>query len=69
MLASGPLKIMAVYLPLSPPIVRSQFSAYFGGGLPVLMAWNVNEKHLDRNSWLTITRAKLLRVMLAKTLV
>jgi hypothetical protein len=39
MLASGPLKILAVYLSPSRPIVGSDLPACFGGGFPVLMAW------------------------------
>jgi endonuclease/exonuclease/phosphatase (EEP) superfamily protein YafD len=61
MLASGTLKIMAVYLSPSRPIVGSDLSACFGGGVPVLMAGDLNAKHVDWNSRLTTTRGKLLR--------
>jgi exonuclease III len=37
-LASGPLKMLAVYLSPSRPIVGSDLSAFFGGRFPVLMA-------------------------------
>jgi hypothetical protein len=60
MLASGPLKILAVYLSPSGPIVGSELSACFGGGIPVLMVGDLNAKHIDWNSWLTKTRGKLL---------
>jgi hypothetical protein len=60
-LASGPLKILAVYLSPSRPIVGSDLSACFGGGFPVLMAGDLNAKHVDLNSRLTTSRGKLLR--------
>jgi hypothetical protein len=59
-LASGPLKILAVYLSPSRPIVGSDLSACFGGGFPVLMTGDLNAKHVDWNSRLTTTRGKLL---------
>jgi hypothetical protein len=37
MLASGPLKILAVYFSPSRPTVGLDLSACFGGGFPVLM--------------------------------
>jgi hypothetical protein len=37
-LDSGPLKILAMYLLPSRPLIGSDLSACFGGGLPVLMA-------------------------------
>jgi hypothetical protein len=61
MLASGSLKILAVYLSPSRPIVESDLSACFGGVFPVLMAGDLNAKHVDWNSRLTTTRGKLLR--------
>jgi hypothetical protein len=61
MLASGPLKILAVYLSLSRPIVGSDLSACFGGGFAVFMAGDLNAKHADWNSRLTTSRSKLLR--------
>jgi hypothetical protein len=60
-LASGPLKILAVYHSPSGPIVESDLSACFGGGSPFLMAGDLNAKHVDWNSRLTTTRRKLLR--------
>jgi hypothetical protein len=61
MLASGPLKILAVYLSPSRPIVGSDLSACFGGGFPVVMAGELKAKHVDWNSRPTTTRCKLLR--------
>jgi hypothetical protein len=42
MLAKKPVKILAVYL--SPS--RSLIDSVFGSGLPVLMAGDVNAKHV-----------------------
>jgi hypothetical protein len=60
-LASGPPKILSVYLSISRPIVGSDLSACFGGGFPVFMAGDLNAKHADWNSRLATTRGKLLR--------
>jgi hypothetical protein len=46
-LASGTLKLLAVYLSPSRPIVGSDLSACFGGGFPVLMPGGLNAKHVD----------------------
>jgi hypothetical protein len=61
MLASRMVKILGVYLSPSRPIIGSDSSACFGGGLPVLMAGDLNAKHVGWNSRLTTTRGKLLR--------
>jgi hypothetical protein len=61
MLASVPLKILAVYLAPSRPIVRWDLTAFFGGKFPVLMAGDLNAKHVDWNSQLTTTKGKPLR--------
>jgi hypothetical protein len=66
MLASGPLQILAVYLLPSRPIVGWDLSACFGGQFPVLMAVELNSKHIDRNSRMTTTEA-ISCVMLAET--
>jgi hypothetical protein len=47
MLASGPIKILPVYLPPSRPIVGSDLSACFGVGFPVVIAGHLNSKHVD----------------------
>jgi hypothetical protein len=60
MLASGPLKILAVYLSPSLSIVGSDVSTFFGGGFLVLMAGDLNAKHVDCDSRLTTARGKLL---------
>jgi hypothetical protein len=41
MLASGPLKILAKFLPPSRPVDGSNFSACFGGRFPVMKAGDI----------------------------
>jgi hypothetical protein len=60
-LAGKPTKILAVYLSLCRPLIKSDLTACFNGGLPVLMAGDLNAKHVDLNSPLTTVREKLLR--------
>jgi endonuclease/exonuclease/phosphatase family metal-dependent hydrolase len=60
-LAGRPVKILAVYLSLSRPLIKRDLSACLDGGLPVLMAGDLNAKHVDWNSRLTTTRGRLLR--------
>jgi hypothetical protein len=59
MLASKPLKIMAVYLSPSRPLIASDLSACLGSGLPVLMAGEMNAKHVEWNSTLITRRGRL----------
>jgi len=40
------VKILAAYLS-SRPLIGADLTACFGGGLPVLMAGNLNAKHVD----------------------
>lgn len=49
MLASGPVKILAVYLLPSRPIVNLDLSSSFSGGYPILIAADLSAKHLDWN--------------------
>jgi len=42
-------------------MIGADLTAYFGGGLPVLMAGNLNAKNVDWNSRLKTRRGKLLR--------
>jgi hypothetical protein len=44
------VKILAAYLSPSRPLIGADLTACFGGGLPVLMAGNLNPKHVDWNS-------------------
>jgi hypothetical protein len=60
-LAGRPVKILAAYISPSRPLIGSDLTACFGGGLPVLMAGDLNTKHVDWNSRLTTRRRKLLR--------
>ena len=54
------MKILSAYLSPSRPLIGADLTACFGGGLPVLMAGDLNAKHVDWNSRLT-RRGKLLR--------
>jgi hypothetical protein len=47
MLANGPVKILAAYLSPSRPLIEADLSACLSGGLPVLMAGDLNAKHVD----------------------
>jgi hypothetical protein len=60
-LAVRPVKILAAYLSPSRPLIGEDLTARFGGGLPVLMAGDLNAKHVDWYSRLNRRRGKLLR--------
>jgi hypothetical protein len=60
-MAGRPVKILAVYRSPSGPLIGADLTACFGGGLPVLMAGDLNAKHVDWNSRMTTKRGKLLR--------
>jgi hypothetical protein len=47
MLAGKPLKILAVYLSPSHPLVGADLAACFGGVLPVFLAGDLKAKHVD----------------------
>jgi len=49
-LAGKPLLTLAAYLSPSRPLIVADMTACFGGGLPVLMAGDLNAKHVDWNS-------------------
>jgi hypothetical protein len=55
------VKILAVYLSPSRPLIGADLTAWFGKGLPELMAGDLNAKHVDWNLRLTTRRRKLLR--------
>jgi hypothetical protein len=59
--ANGPVKILAVYPSPSRPLIGAELSACLSGGFPVLMAGDLNAKHVDRNSGLITTRGRRLR--------
>jgi hypothetical protein len=56
-----PVKILAVYLSPSRPILASDLSACLGGSLPILMPGDLNAKHVEWNSRLTTRRGRILR--------
>ena len=60
-LAGSPVKILAAYLSHSRPLIGADLTACFGGALRVLMAGDLNAKHVDWNSRLTTRRGKPLR--------
>jgi hypothetical protein len=47
------VKILAAYLSPSRPQIGVELTACFGGGLPFLMAGDLNAKHVDLNSRIT----------------
>ena len=51
----------AAYLSSSRPLIGANLSPCFGGGLPGLMAGDLNAKHVDWNLRLSTRREKLLR--------
>jgi len=61
MLAGRPVKVLAAYLSRCRPLIGADLDACFGGGLPVLLAGDLNAKHVDWNSRLSTRRGKLLR--------
>ena len=52
---------LAVYLSPSRPLIKRDPSACLDSELPVLMAGNLNAKHVDWNPRLTTNRERLLR--------
>jgi len=60
-LASKPVTIVAAYLSPTRPLIASDLSACFGGSLPVLMAGDLNAKHVEWYSRLITKRGRLLR--------
>jgi len=59
MSASRPVKILAMYLLPSQPVIDFDLSACFSGSDPLLMAGDLSAKHLDWNARPT-TRGSLL---------
>jgi hypothetical protein len=62
-LAGRLVQFLAVYLSRSLALIGVDFDAFFGGGLPVMMAGDLNAKHIDWNSWLTTTRGNVCVIM------
>jgi len=46
-LAGRPVKVLAAYLSPSRPLIEADLDARFGGVLPVLLAGDLNAKHVD----------------------
>jgi hypothetical protein len=59
-LVGRPVKILSVYLSPSRFLIKSDLSACLSGALLVLMAGDLNAKHVDWNSRLNLIRGKLL---------
>ena len=57
-LAGRPVKILSTYLSPSRPLIVVDPTVCFGGGLLVLMAGDLNAKHVDWNSRLTAIRGE-----------
>ena len=62
-MASKPVKILAAYLSPFRPLIGADLSACFGGGMPVLMAGDLNAKHVDWNSRLSTRRGNSCVIM------
>jgi hypothetical protein len=60
-LANRLLKIVAACLSPTRPLIESNLNEYLSGGLPVLIAVDLNAKHTDWNSRLITTRGAFLR--------
>jgi endonuclease/exonuclease/phosphatase family metal-dependent hydrolase len=60
-LAGIPVKILAAYLSPSRPLIGADLTSRYAGGLPVLMAGDLNTKNVDWNSRLTTRPGKHLR--------
>jgi len=58
--AGKPVKIFTAYLSPTRPLIREDLFACIGGGMPVLMAGDLNAKHVDWNSRLSKRQVKLL---------
>jgi hypothetical protein len=62
MLDGRPVKDLAAYLSPSRPLIGADLDACFGGGLPVILAGELNAKHVDWNVRLFTRRGKPLRI-------
>jgi hypothetical protein len=65
--AGGPVKILAAYLSPFHPLIGADLAECFGVGLPVLMAGELNAKHVDWNSRLTTRRGNSYVIMPTRT--
>ena len=60
-LAGRPVLVLVEYLSPSRPLIKADLFSCFGGGLPVVMAGDLNAKDVDWNSRLCKRRGKPLR--------
>jgi hypothetical protein len=60
-LAGKPTKMLAVYVSPCRPLIKSDLTACLSGGFHLVIAGDLNAKHVDWNSRLTTVRGKLLR--------
>jgi hypothetical protein len=62
-IAGKQVKILAAYLSPSRPLIGADLTTCFGEGLPVLMAGDLNGKHVDWNSRLSTRQKKTYVIM------
>jgi hypothetical protein len=60
-LAGKPVIVLAAYISLSRPLIGADLTACFSAEVPILMAGDLNAKHVDWNSQRSTRRGKLLR--------
>jgi hypothetical protein len=60
-LATRPVKLVSAYLAPTRPLIESDLTECLSGGIPVLMAGDLNAKHKDSNTTLITARCSLLR--------
>jgi hypothetical protein len=66
-LAGKPLLILVAYLLPSRPLIGADLTACFGGGLPVVMAGDLNAKYVDWNSRLNTKQGSSYMIMSMRT--
>ena len=66
-LASKPALILEVYLPPSHALIGADLTTCFDGGLPVLIAGDLNANHVDWNSRLNTRRKNSYVIVLTRT--
>jgi hypothetical protein len=60
MLVLKPMTIVAAYFPSSRPMIGADLDHCYGGMLPVVLAGDLNAKHVNWNTRLSTIRGKLL---------
>jgi hypothetical protein len=59
-LANRPVNVVAAYFSPTRPFIESDLTKFLSGGFPVLMTGDLDAKHPDWNSRMTIARSSLL---------